>query len=223
MSTQTACQGWCSQVLDKSNDAGKQWDVVFILSRSTTKPTIKHVRQRRRRSADIHPVWSESLLCAFWVAKDPVLLYTDSEDSVQTGQMPRLCWENRSFCWFCHAAAHRLFLDVSISFLVDVVGGIVPVCHIYFLFADSISKLAYGLLRKSGHAHHRMFFFQQNPPFAFYCTILWKWLKRSCLRCTLQAAHLLSLAFSLLLLKFCADNTENTQKLLPSPPYLDSK
>ena len=69
-----------------------------------------------------------------------------------------------------------------------------------FLFADSISKLSYGYLRKSGHTHYNMFFFQQNPPLAFGRTMLWKWLKRSCLQCTLQAANV-SLSFSLLLLK----------------------
>ena len=32
-------------------------------------------------SLGIHPVWSESLLCAEWVAKDPSFLHADSEDS----------------------------------------------------------------------------------------------------------------------------------------------
>ena len=32
----------------------------------------------------IYPVWSESLLCAEWVAKDPSFLHADSEDSDQT-------------------------------------------------------------------------------------------------------------------------------------------
>ena len=41
-------------------------------------------------SMDIRPVWSESLLCAQWVAKDPCFLHADSKDSNQTGQMPRL-------------------------------------------------------------------------------------------------------------------------------------
>ena len=36
----------------------------------------------------IRPVWSESLLCAQWVAKYPNFLHADSEDSDQTGQMP---------------------------------------------------------------------------------------------------------------------------------------
>ena len=40
----------------------------------------------------LNPVWSESLLCAQWVAKDPRFLNADSEDSDQTGRIPRLIW-----------------------------------------------------------------------------------------------------------------------------------
>ena len=40
----------------------------------------------------IRPVWSESSLCAQWVAKDPSFLHADSEDSDETGRMPRLIW-----------------------------------------------------------------------------------------------------------------------------------
>ena len=36
------------------------------------------------------PVWSESSLCAQWVAKDLLFLHGDSKDSDQTGRMPRL-------------------------------------------------------------------------------------------------------------------------------------
>ena len=43
-------------------------------------------------SLGIRPVWSESSLCAQWVAKDPSFLYADSKDSDQTGRMPRLIW-----------------------------------------------------------------------------------------------------------------------------------
>ena len=43
-------------------------------------------------SLGIRPVWSESSLCPQWVAKDPSFLHADSEDSDQTGQMPRLIW-----------------------------------------------------------------------------------------------------------------------------------
>ena len=43
-------------------------------------------------SLGIRPVWSESLLCTQWVAKDPSFLHVDSEDSDQTGRMSRLIW-----------------------------------------------------------------------------------------------------------------------------------
>ena len=43
-------------------------------------------------SMGIHRVWSESSLCAQWVAKDPRFLLADSEASDQTGRMPRLIW-----------------------------------------------------------------------------------------------------------------------------------
>ena len=43
-------------------------------------------------SLGIRPVWSESSLCAQWVAKGPSFLRADSEDSDQTGRMPRLIW-----------------------------------------------------------------------------------------------------------------------------------
>ena len=61
------------------------------LNRHMTKPTKWHVRPAKTQiSLGIRPVWSESLLCAQWVAKDPSLLHADSEDSDQTGWMPRL-------------------------------------------------------------------------------------------------------------------------------------
>ena len=43
-------------------------------------------------SLGIRPVWSESSLCAQCVANDPRFLHADSEDSDQTGRMPRLIW-----------------------------------------------------------------------------------------------------------------------------------
>ena len=58
-----------------------------------TKPTKWHVRPTKTQiSLGICPIWSESLLCAQWVAKDPSFLYADSEDSDQTWGMPRLIW-----------------------------------------------------------------------------------------------------------------------------------
>ena len=43
-------------------------------------------------SLGIRPVWSESSLCSKWIAKDTSFLHADSEDSDQTGRMPRLTW-----------------------------------------------------------------------------------------------------------------------------------
>ena len=40
----------------------------------------------------IRPTWPESSLCIQWVAKDQSFLHADSEDSDQTGRMPRLIW-----------------------------------------------------------------------------------------------------------------------------------
>ena len=63
-------------------------------------------------SLGIHPVWSESSLCAQWVAKDPSFLHVDSEDSDQTGRMPRLIWD------FVCAHAILLVLSCGSSFLL---------------------------------------------------------------------------------------------------------
>ena len=56
----------------------------------TNKMTVRPEKTQIRLG--ICPVWSESLLCAQWVAKDPSFLHVDSEDSDQTGRMPRLIW-----------------------------------------------------------------------------------------------------------------------------------
>ena len=63
------------------------------MSRLMTKPTKWHVRPAKTQIIlGIRPVWSESSLCAQWVAKDPIFLHADSEDSDQTNRMPRLIW-----------------------------------------------------------------------------------------------------------------------------------
>ena len=57
-----------------------------------SKPTKWLCAQRRLRSAWAFAQSDQSLRCAHWVAKDPSFLHADSEDSDQTGRMPRLIW-----------------------------------------------------------------------------------------------------------------------------------
>ena len=56
----------------------------------TNKMTVRPAKTQI--SLGIRPVWSESSPCAEWVGKDPSFLDADSEDSDQTGRMPRLIW-----------------------------------------------------------------------------------------------------------------------------------
>ena len=92
--------------------------LILDLSRSMTKPTKWHVRPAKTSiSLGIRPVWSESSLCALWIAKDPVLLQADREDwsdsvNGQAYQIRR--WAYRSFWSFCRAAAHFILLCENI-------------------------------------------------------------------------------------------------------------
>ena len=67
------------------------------MSHLMIKPTKWHVCPPKDSDQPGHlpsrcPDWSESSLAAQWVAKDPSLLHADSNDSDQTGWMPRLIW-----------------------------------------------------------------------------------------------------------------------------------
>ena len=61
-------------------------------------------------SLAICPVWLESSLSAWRKLRSLATHWAHSEDSDQTGRMPRLIWVftwcTLSFCWFCHVAAH---------------------------------------------------------------------------------------------------------------------
>ena len=68
-------------------------DLIFGLTKEpphdkTNKMSVRPAKTQI--SLGIRPVWSESSLCAQWVAKDPRFLHADREDSDQTGRMPRL-------------------------------------------------------------------------------------------------------------------------------------
>ena len=76
-------------------------------------------------SLGISPVWSESSLSAWSKLGSLATHWAHSEDSDQTGRMPRLIrlgrcpgWSESSLgaqtlCWFCHVAAHLLLIPVK--------------------------------------------------------------------------------------------------------------
>ena len=69
--------------------------------------------QRRLRSAWAVAQTDQSSLSAWWNLVSWTTHWAHSEDSDQTGRMPRLIWvrwPHRSFCWFCHVAAHFKWL-----------------------------------------------------------------------------------------------------------------
>ena len=80
------------------------------MSHLMTKPTKWSVRPAKTQiSLSIRPVWSESSICAHWVAKYPSFLDADSEDSDQTGRMPMLIWVfARRTCHFVGFILRRL-------------------------------------------------------------------------------------------------------------------
>ena len=96
------------------------------MSHDMTKPTKWLCSQRRLRSAwaSTH-IWSESSLCAQWVAKDPSFLHADSEDWSLGGC---LGWSESSlgahtFCWFCHVAVQ---MDMKFKYSVSYRSYLVP-------------------------------------------------------------------------------------------------
>ena len=67
--------------------------VLFLFEPRHDKTNKMSVRPTKTQiTLGIRPVWSESSLCAQWVAKDSMFLHADSEDSDQTARMPRLIW-----------------------------------------------------------------------------------------------------------------------------------
>ena len=87
--------------------------VITDMSCSMTKQIKCFVLPMTQISLGFHRVWSESLLSAQWVAKDPRFLHADSKllsDWAGAQADLSLCWAHRSFCWFCHVQAHIIIL-----------------------------------------------------------------------------------------------------------------
>ena len=109
--------------------------------------------QRRLRSAKtqislgIRPVWSESSLCAQWVAKDPRFLHADSKDSDQTGRMPRLIWV------FAGRTLILLVLSCRGSFFLFVLSSVAFTCNSKAFF-DLINSQSIYLMQSCFWLHH---------------------------------------------------------------------
>ena len=88
---------WATTWQNQQNECAPSEDSVLLSSMlyeprhdKTNKMSVRPAKTQI--SLGIRPVWSESLLCAQWVAKDRRFLHAESEDSDQNGRMPRLIW-----------------------------------------------------------------------------------------------------------------------------------
>ena len=80
-----------------------KWKMSCLMKESTKINKVTLRPAKTQISLDIRPVWSESSLCAQWVAKCPAK--TQISLDIRPG------WSEsslgaQSFCWFCHEAAH---------------------------------------------------------------------------------------------------------------------
>ena len=74
------------------------WGLFELRHDKTNKISVRPAKTQIRLGEC--PVWSESSLCAWWVAKDPSFLHADSEDSDQTGADLSLRWAHTHFVGF---------------------------------------------------------------------------------------------------------------------------
>ena len=93
---------------------------------------------------DIRPVWSESLQCTQWVAKDPRLfffvqtarLWSDWADALADLS---LCWAHMLFCRFCHVLAHICKLILWFCTLVILSGSLLFIDKSTMITGDSVT------------------------------------------------------------------------------------
>ena len=86
------------------------------MSCCTTKPTKWSAPSEDSDQPGHLPSLIRAFLCTQWVAKDPILLQADSEDSDQTGR-PRLTWvfAGRT-CHFVGFVLEQLILKIPIGY-----------------------------------------------------------------------------------------------------------
>ena len=103
----------CSQISHLRNFLCQSSVSFWHFSRLTIKPT-KWLCAPSEDS-DQPGQADQSSLCIQWVAKDPMFLHADSEDTDQTGRMPSL------ICVFARCTSHFVGLSLGGSFPVSLV------------------------------------------------------------------------------------------------------
>ena len=99
-----------------------------------TKPTKWHVRPAKTQI-------SESSLCAQWVGKDPRCRHADSEDSDQTGWMPRLL---RVFAWrTCHLVGFDMRRLISFYASLFVFVGMCVFCFVFACVLTGLNMISH--------------------------------------------------------------------------------
>ena len=114
--TRSVCWKKYVSLTSEKSDTPKSCCTHSKMSRLMTKPIKWSVRPVKTQiSLNIHPVWSESSQCTQLVAEDPMFLHADSEDSDQTGRMPRLTrvFTGRT-CHFVGFVMRRLKFEQSV-------------------------------------------------------------------------------------------------------------
>ena len=157
-----------------TDQTAKLYRLIWVLTCSTCEPPhdktnkMACVPSEKLRSAWASAQSDQSLRCALkWVAKDPRFLHAESEDSDQTGRMPRLIWVFAGCT--CHFAMRWLM-----SFC-RFYCALAPVKHT--LYQEQCSNLwrvtkkwKKLLSRKAKNQHVTLH--QLNSPFAF--SLFWK-------------------------------------------------
>ena len=130
----------------------KTWKKCYILSLLQMSHLISECAPWEDSDQLGHPpsLKSESSLCTPWVAKDPSFLHTDSEDSDQTGRMPRsesllgahaillvLSWGGSNEIVLFQIQTHLLCNVLMITLIWIYVGCIVN-CHLRFIISLAV-------------------------------------------------------------------------------------
>ena len=143
----------------------RQWSgtATIKLSRIVTKPTKWHVRQAKPQiSLGIRPVWSESSLSARRKLGYLATNWAHSEDSDQTGWMPRLIWVfAERTCHFVGFVTMRLKFNSKMNKIeLDLIVLVPDHCLcIYFVNNYSYSGLfnVFRYINEKNHWKHLQF------------------------------------------------------------------